>query len=120
MSNIEAMDCDIFSVEEMQSLLDLDLKSLIKEKAKRLVELRNLEINMLIIEQDVLWNKTNLLLQTNFKSLGLMDNEIMKAYVAKKVYDDECQAELDKVTIENKKDIIGIIDLIIQLRFKGE
>lgn len=112
---------DSFSYEdEMQSLFGLDIISLVREKAKALTELRNLEINVEIVEQSVLWDESNILLKTDFKALGL-DNEIMMvAYITKNLYDRKCKVELDKITIEHKKDKIEIIDLLIRFKTQGE
>ena len=106
--------------EEMQPLFGLDIISLVREKAKTLTELRNLEINVEIVEQSVLWDESNILLKTDFKALGL-DNEIMMvAYITKNLYDKKCKVELDKITIEHKKDKIEIIDLLIRFKTQGE
>ena len=112
---------EIFSFEEdILPLFDLDLKSLIEQKAKGLTELRNLEMYLLFSKQSVSWDRANMLLSTDFKRLCSAEEEMRKAYLTKKLYDEACEIELDEKTIEYKKDRIGIIDLIIQLRFKGE
>ena len=104
-------------------LFEFGLKRLIRAKSTALIELRELELKLINDKHELAIKERNLLLNTNFKELGLTNEKMRNAYVNEQLNDDNIKMDVLKHTITNKKDDIEIINDLIrfnELLMKGE
>ena len=115
---------DIFKESGKQPVLfEFGLKRLIRAKSTTLIELRELELKLINAKHELAKEERNLLLNTNFKELGLTNEKMRNAYVNEQLNDDNIKMDVLKHTITNKKDDIEIINDLIkfnELLMKGE
>ena len=96
---------------------------MIRAKSAALIELRELELKLINAKHELAIEERNLLLNTNFKELGLTNEKMRNAYVNEQLNDDNIKMDVLKHTITNKKDDIEIINDLIkfnELLMKGE
>ena len=104
-------------------LFEFGLKRLIRAKSAALIELRELELKLINAKHELAIEERNLLLNTNFKELGLTNEKMRNAYVNEQLNDDNIKIDVLKHGITNKKDDIEIINDLIkfnELLMKGE
>ena len=104
-------------------LFEFGLKRLIRAKSATLIELRELELKLINAKHELANKERNLLLNTNFKELGLTNEKMRNAYVNEQLNDDNIKIDVLKHGITNKKDDIEIINDLIkfnELLMKGE
>ena len=104
-------------------LFEFGLKRLIRAKSATLIELRELELKLINAKHELAIKERNLLLNTNFKELGLTNEKMRNAYVNEQLNDDNIKIDVLKHGITNKKDDIEIINDLIkfnELLMKGE
>ena len=115
---------DIFKESGKQPVLfEFGLKRLIRAKSAALIELRELELKLINAKHELAIEERNLLLNTNFKELGLTNEKMRNAHVNEQLNDDNIKMDVLKHTITNKKDDIEIINDLIrfnELLMKGE
>ena len=108
---------------ELPVLFKLGLKALIKAKSDALILLRELELDLLNAKHDLAKRERKLLLTTDFKELGLTNENMRTAYVNEELNDYKVKIDVQKHRISSKYDDIEVINDLIklhELEMKGE
>ena len=76
-------------------LFEFGLKRLIRAKSAALIELRELELKLINAKHELAKEERNLLLNTNFKELGLTNEKMRNAYVNEQLNDDNIKIDVN-------------------------
>lgn len=109
--------------EKFPVIFEYGLKKLIRSKSDALLELRHLELTLINAKHELAIKERNLLLNTNFKELGLTNEKMRNAYVNEQLSDDIIKIDVIKHNIASKKDDIEVVNDLIkfnELSMKGE
>ena len=107
--------------EKFPVIFEYGLKKLIRSKSDALLELRHLELTLINAKHELAIKERNLLLNTNFKELGLTNEKMRNAY--EQLSDDIIKIDVIKHNIASKKDDIEVVNDLIkfnELSMKGE
>ena len=100
----------------MESKYDFDALRLIKLKEMRLDELRSKYYDLITKEREIKNGENNVLLNTDFKSLGLTNKEQRTAFVQDASAKDRFQLDQLKYEFKQQEDDLEILNDLIKLR----
>ena len=109
--------------EVFPAIFQFDLKSLIRAKSYALIELRKLELDLLKVKHNLNEKERKLILNTDFKELGLTNEKSRNSYVNNELSDCKRIFEVKKHEITCKKDDIEVLNDLIrfnELELQGE
>ncbi len=109
--------------EKFPAIFEFGMKELIRSKSDALLELRHLELTLINAKHELAIKERNLLLNTNFKELGLTNEKMRNAYVNEQLSGDIIKIDVIKHNIASKKDDIEVVNDLIkfnELSMKGE
>ena len=102
---------------------DFELEELIEAKYFVLNELRDIEYKILKIKIELEQKERTILLNTDFKKLGLTNEKARNAYVKERIADYSKAMEFKKLDVAAKEDELKIINNLIkinELKLEGE
>lgn len=109
--------------EKFPVIFEFGMKKLIKSKSNALIELRHLELNLIHAKHELAFKERDLLLNTDFKDLGLTNEKMRNAFVNEQLSGDIIKIDTIKHSIASKKDDIEVVNDLIkfnELLMKGE
>ena len=109
--------------EKFPVIFEFGMKKLIKSKSNALIELRHLELNLINAKHELAFKERDLLLNTDFKDLGLTNEKMRNAFVNEQLSGDIIKIDTIKHSIASKKDDIEVVNDLIkfnELLMKGE
>ena len=97
---------------------DMDALQLIQLKEMRLTELRSKYYDLITKEREIKNGENNVLLNTDFKSLGLTNEKQRTAFVQDGSRKDRFELDQIRYAYEQQKDDLIILDDLIKLRLQ--
>lgn len=101
---------------EATTYFELDGEELIKAKLRALILLNEMELELIEANWNLNEKENNLILNTNFKELGLNNEKMRNAHVNEQLRQFKQGIEIKKQQIKAKKYEIGIIKDLLKLR----
>ena len=102
----------------MESKYDFDALGLIKLKEMRLDELRSKYYDLITKEREIKNGENNVLLNTDFKSLGLTNEKQRNAYVQQASSKERFQLDQLRYELKLQEDDLEILNDLIKLRLQ--
>lgn len=106
----ETQETEIYPV-----IFQLGLKALIRAKSNTLIQLRQIELGLINAKHELKVKERKLILNTDFKELGLTNEKMRNAYVDEQLNNDKIKIDVEKHRIASKKDDIEVINDLIKL-----
>ena len=97
-------------------IYDMEAKDLIQLKEMRLRELRSVYYKLLMKEREIKNGENNVLLKTDFKSLGLTNEKQRTAYVQEASAKDRFELDHLRYEYKQQEDDLVILNDLIKLR----
>lgn len=99
-------------------IYDMEAKDLIQLKEMRLRELRSVYYKLLMKEREIKNGENNVLLKTDFKSLGLTNEKQRTAYVQEASAKDRFELDHLRYEYKQQEDDLVILNDLIKLRLQ--
>ena len=99
-------------------IYDMEAKDPIQLKEMRLRELRSVYYKLLMKEREIKNGENNVLLKTDFKSLGLTNEKQRTAYVQEASAKDRFELDHLKYELKLQEDDLEILNDLIKLRLQ--
>lgn len=105
---------------EIETMYDFNTEQLIQAKELRLTSLRSKYYDVVTKENEIKNIENNLLLNTDFKELGLTNDKMRTAYVNDALHKQRFELTHLKYELKQEEDSLEIINDLITYRLKGE